>query len=161
MNLPFCNVTTMYCVECLDSAGCLPDAKGGGNPTNHVCLPATNACVACVDDTTCTTAGAPHCNTANNSCVRCLNDAECADAGTGDVCNLTTHTCGCAGGLTQCTTGGGRGSDGAVTTACYDTQTDDAHCGNCNTACNMNQTCSAGNCVMREGGTTDVVVPPG
>jgi hypothetical protein len=160
--LPFCKTSVGYCVECVDNASCLPDAKGGGSATNHVCLATTtNACVACIDDTTCTTGVNTHCNTANNACVRCMNDAHCADAGVTNICNLTTHTCGCPTGQTVCTTGGGRGGDGATTTGCYDTETDPAHCGACNTACNMNQTCSAGNCVNNEAGTTDVTVPPG
>jgi hypothetical protein len=160
-NLPFCNTTGGYCVECLNNGECLPDAKGGGAAGRPVCLSTTTmACVACTDDTTC--AGAtPHCNTANNTCVRCMIDAECADAGAASVCNLTTHTCGCPAGETLCTTGGGRGGDGAVTTGCYNTQTDNAHCGMCNNACNMNQACTAGVCGMGEGGTTDVVTPPG
>jgi hypothetical protein len=148
-NLPYFKTPGGYCVECLDNTSCLPDAKGGGSMNNHVCLPATNTCVACIDDTTCSGANT-HCLTTNNSCVRCLNDSHCADAGT-SVCNLTTHTCGCTGGQTACTTGGGRGGDGAVSTGCFDTQTDESHCGSCNNACNASQDCIAGNCVFVTG----------
>jgi hypothetical protein len=97
-----------------------------------------------------------------------MSDAHCADAGVTTICNLTTHLCGCPNGETACTTGGGRGTDGATMTACYNTQTDNAHCGACGNACNMNQVCVAGNCQQGEGGTPpvdappiDVVTPPG
>jgi hypothetical protein len=116
--------------------------------------------VACVDDSTCTGVNT-HCNVPANACVRCLDDTHCADAGVANICNLTTHQCGCPTGQTLCTSGGGRGGDGATTTGCYDTQTDETHCGGCNMNCNANQTCTGGNCVNNEAGTMDTVTPPG
>ena len=161
-NLPICNVMAPgggYCVECTSNANCGPDA-GGNNQNQPVCLTTTNTCVACVDDTTCTTAAAPRCNTANNTCVRCMQDTDCTDAGATNTCNLTTHQCGCPTGQTFCM-GGGRG-DAATPSACYNTQTDPQHCGNCNTTCDMNETCSAGNCVTNDaGGPADTGTPPG
>jgi hypothetical protein len=143
----------------------MPDARGGGGGMNQtVCLAmTTNTCVACVDDTTCLTGVNTHCNAANNTCVRCMTDAHCMgpDAGPTTTCNLTTHLCGCPTGQTLCTTGGGRGGDGSITSGCYNTQTDNAHCGNCMTVCNMNETCIAGNCENNEAGIPDAVTPPG
>jgi hypothetical protein len=151
-----------YCVECLNNGNCAPDAgRGGGGANQTVCLTTGNSftCVACIDDTTCTTGLNTHCNTANNMCVRCMADAHCGDGG--EICNLTTHQCGCPTGLNLCTTGGGRGGDGAVTSGCYNLQTDPTHCGGCTTVCNMNETCTAGDCVNNDAGTTDTVTPPG
>jgi hypothetical protein len=90
-----------------------------------------------------------HCRTTDNTCVACTANEHCGDGGR--VCNAN-NTCGCPTGLTQCTVGGGRGSDAAATIGCYNTETDNAHCGNCNNACNMNQTCTAGNCVGADSG---------
>lgn len=105
--LPFCNQTSLACVQCLADGDCgaasaTPKCKNSttcvqclgntdcANPATPACSPTSNTCVECVDDSTCTTPGKTHCNTATNQCVGCTADAQCA---MGEQCDPTSHTC--------------------------------------------------------------------
>jgi hypothetical protein len=151
MMLPYCQTMAGfgYCVECLGNANCAPDAGRGGGMNQPICRTSDFTCVACNDDTTCTTGMNTHCRISDNTCVACTANEHCGDANR--VCN-TNNTCGCPMGMTQCTTGGGRGSDAAATIACHNVQTDPAHCGNCMTACDVGESCVAGDCVGPDAG---------
>lgn len=134
----YCQTSLGRCVACLANAHC---------PTNARLCSAEYTCIQCETSADCG-GNTPYCLAATHTCVRCLSNVHCSDAG--DVCNATTNVCGCAAGLTLCKPGARGGGDGAV--GCYDTQKDLAHCGGCNTMCNANQICSAGNCIVVEGG---------
>jgi hypothetical protein len=138
---PYCHTAWGYCVACLGNGHC---------PTNARVCSSSHTCVQCTTSSDCggTT---PYCFPATNTCVACLSNNHCGDAAS--VCNDATHKCDCAVGRTLCTISGGRGGgDAATVTACYDTQTDRSHCGNCATVCDLNETCLAGDCVGAGGG---------
>ena len=54
------------------------------------CEVASGVCVPCVDDTACTTAGYPRCDTALHLCVECGSSRDCP--GSGATCT-ETHRC--------------------------------------------------------------------
>ena len=105
--LPFCNSTTLACVQCLSDANCgaaspTPKCKNSttcvqctssmdcATPGLTACKPTTNTCVECVDDSTCTAPGKTRCNTTTNTCVGCTDDTQCA---AGEQCDPASNTC--------------------------------------------------------------------
>ena len=70
----------------------------GQAPTEMACPMMTPACVdgigcvACVNNSNCTSPYMPICNTETYSCVQCKADTDCTST-TAPVCNISTHTC--------------------------------------------------------------------
>jgi hypothetical protein len=54
------------------------------------CLAITGACVECVSDMQCSTAGLTRCDATTHACAGCRVDAECAQ---GQICETSTGTC--------------------------------------------------------------------
>lgn len=67
------------CVSCDDNAS-PNEACAALSAETPVCEPVSGACVACIDNTTCTDATASKCDASNNTCTTCEDGTEGADA---------------------------------------------------------------------------------
>ncbi len=118
-------------------------------PPRYVCQGPDNYLQVQVVDGECTSdndcANNQFCNPNTNECVDCLTDAHCQ--GDHSLCS-SNHTCSCETGFTDCS---GANNDSPM---CVDTQTDENHCGACNTSCASNEICQNGSCVQEDECTT-------
>ena len=101
-NLPYCDVPTHRCVECLSAAAC--SAGLSCSTATHSCTThcasaddcagiertlcgATGTCVQCESDTDCTdTPQLPRCNVQAGVCVECTTNTDCSPALCFDDC---------------------------------------------------------------------------
>jgi len=118
---------------CLCDAG-LGDCTGGAADGCETDLTADEA--NCGD---CGAACPPGVDCQGGSCG-CSDDAECGANG-----DCVTGVCGCRSGFADCA--------GGVADGCeVDTDTDEANCGACGTACGAGETCAFGSCACGGGG---------
>jgi len=168
-------VTTDVNNGCADAARCTACASNEtcmGSPTKCTCKPKTMA-EACVSGQNCDTApdgcgGTVSCGTCTGSTPVCVNKkCACQPKTMAQAClngqNCSTASDGC-GGNVSCGTCGGATPDCvsnkcacaspkvACSGACTNTSTDNAHCGNCTTACNTGngQSCTNGKCCTQQ-----------
>ncbi len=149
-----CDPDTHACVDCLQDGDCplgkvckqkacvdgCTDTHGcpSGMCTNGMC----SVCKAngdCANDPN----GNKLCDVASGKCVACLVTGDC---GAGQFCDPGDHTChmGCDTDG-QCTTDAGNANMKCCNHVCYDLNSSNTHCGDCNTDCG-NQTCCGGFC---------------
>ncbi|HEY8923085.1 MAG TPA: hypothetical protein VIU64_01820 [Polyangia bacterium] len=177
-------VTTDANNGCADTARCTACASNetcAGSPATCTCKPKTMA-QACLNGQNCGTApdgcgGNVSCGTCSGSTPACVNN-KCAcqpktmaqACANGQNCNTAsdgcggTIPCGTCGGSTPdcvsniCTCGSGKMVCSGV---CSNTSIDNAHCGNCSTACNTpnGQSCTNGKCCTKQSGRS--LIPGG
>jgi hypothetical protein len=127
----------------------------GACPSDQECAPAGSLGGVCQCDATSCPSG---CCDSNGACQAYGTVANCAQGAAGAACpgsfndcstiylthpaciSGSSQTCGCSASYPDsCPVGDG-------TYNCYDTQTDNAHCGSCTTVCAQNQQCNFGLC---------------
>ena len=82
---PFCDLSTLGCVECLAAGDCV---LGG---TGAVCV--AGACEPCRSAADCTSPETPVCSA--GACVGCAASSDCATSPAGHVCLEAEAVCGC------------------------------------------------------------------
>ncbi len=146
-----CDPETHGCVDCLQDGDCplgkvcKQKACVDGCTDAHGCptgMCVSGMCALCKNDGDCANdpSGNHRCDVASGKCVGCLQTADCKP---GEFCDPGDHTChpGCDTDG-QCT---GNGNQKCCNHVCYDLNSSNTHCGDCNTDCG-NQTCCAGFC---------------
>lgn len=125
---PYCDTATNRCVACRDAGDCstsqqcrVPTCNAnqcgtsisqGATCPGGVCN-AAGACVGCLSDAHCSTAGARRCNTSTNECVECTANSHCT-ASAEPYCNVTSNQCVRCTASSQCPTNFGCRDDACV-----------------------------------------------